>query len=88
MNSIRPNEQMSLPGLVVPVNPWTGQAMRPVVIERMARLREAEKAFRLALHELDGTTEGSSPGNRSMAVAFTKLEETAMWAGAAILDGK
>jgi hypothetical protein len=76
---------MSLPGLVVPVNPWTGQAMRPVVIERMTRLKEAQKAFRLALHELDGTTEGSMPGNRSMAVAFTKLDEATMWAGNAIL---
>ena len=38
------------------------------------------------LHELDGTTLGSRPGDRRMAMAFTKLEESMMWAQAAVLD--
>jgi len=37
------------------------------------------------LHELDGTTEGSRPGGRGMANAFTKLEEAMMWASAAVM---
>jgi hypothetical protein len=53
----------------------------------MTKLKEAEEAFREVLHELDGTTKGSQPGNRRMALAFTKLEETMLWAGAAVLDG-
>ena len=77
---------MSLPGLGVPVDPWTGQLIKPVTMARMARLKEAERAFRLALHDLDGTTEGSRPGNRRMALAFTHLEEATLWASAAVLD--
>jgi len=84
--SARPNDQMHLPGLGVPVDPWTGQVLKPIVVQRLQKLKEAERAFRLVLHELDGTTEGSLPGNRNMALAFTKLEETAMWAFAAIID--
>ena len=85
--SARPNDQMSLPGLGVPVDPWTGQLIKPVTSARLARLKEAERAFRLTLHDLDGTTEGSRPGNRRMALAFTKLEEAMLWAGEAILRG-
>jgi hypothetical protein len=79
---------MHLPGLGVPVNPWTGHLLPPVITARLSKLKEAEKAFRLVLHELDGTTEGSRPGNRRMAQAFVALEETMMWAGAAVLHGE
>ena len=85
--SARPNDQMHLPGLGVPVDPWTGFVLKPIVTERLKKLREAERAFRLTLHELDGTTEGSATGNRQMALAFTKLEEAMLWAGAAVIDG-
>jgi hypothetical protein len=84
--SMRPNDQMHLPGLGIPVDPMTGQMLKPVVTQRLQKLMEAEKAFRLALHELDGTTEGSRPGDRRMAIAFTKLEESTMWAAAALMD--
>jgi len=86
--SARPNDQMHLPGLGVPVDPWTGWVLKPVVTQRLQRLKEAEKAFRLVLHELDGTSEGSRPGNRRMALAFTKLEEAMLWAGNAVLMGE
>jgi hypothetical protein len=82
----RPNNQMHLPGLGVPVDPWTGALLPPLTTTRLTTLRDAERVFRLILHDLDGTTEGSRPGDRRMAMAFTKLEEAAMWAGAAILD--
>jgi hypothetical protein len=85
--SARPNDKMHLSGLGVPVNPWTGFVLQPVTVARMTKLKEAEEAFREVLHELDGTTKGSQPGNRRMALAFTKLEETMLWAGAAVLDG-
>jgi hypothetical protein len=85
---LRPNDQMHLPGLGVPVDPWTGHLLPPVVTARLAKLKEAERAFRLVLHELDGTTEGSRPGNRRMAVAFIHLEEAMMWAGGAVLHGE
>lgn len=85
-SGLRPNDQMHLPGLGVPVDPWTGHPLPPVVTARLHKLREAERAFRLVLHELDGTTEGSRPGNVSMAAAFTRLEEAVMWASNAILD--
>ena len=84
--SARPNDQMHLPGLGVPVNPWTGHVLKPVVTQRLVRLKEGHAAFRAILHELDGTTEGSVPGNRHMALAFTKLEEAMMWASAAVLE--
>jgi hypothetical protein len=84
--SVRPNDQMHLPGLGVPVDPWTGFPLSQISTSRLQRLREAERVFRLVLHELDGTTEGSRPGNRRMALAFTHLEETLLWAGAAILS--
>jgi len=85
--SERPNDQMRLPGIGVPVDPWTGFALNPIVTVRLAKLKEAERAFRLALHELDGTTEGSQPGNRHMALAFTSLEETRLWAAVAVIEG-
>jgi len=85
-NAMRPNEQMSLPGLGVPVDPLTGELLKPVVFNRLERLKIAESLFRHALHELDGTTPGSRPGDRRMAFAFTKLEEACMWAQAAVLD--
>jgi len=86
MTSMRPNDQMSLPGLGIPVDPATGERLSPVVMARLARLRDAEGVTRQILHELDGTTPGSRPGDRRMAMAFTKLDEAVMWASAAILD--
>lgn len=86
--SVRPNDQMHLPGMAVgvPVDPRTGFVLPPVVIERLQLLKAAEDTFRSVLHQLDGTTEGSRPGDRRMALAFTKLEEASLWASAAILD--
>jgi hypothetical protein len=86
MPGFRPNEQMHLPGLGVPVDPSTGELLAPVTLARIARLRDAEGVFRQILHELDGSSLGSRPGDRRMALAFTKLEETMMWAQAALLD--
>ena len=86
MSSMRPNDQMSLPGLGIPVDPHTGEKLSPVVMARLARLKDAEGIARQILHELDGTTPGSRPGDRRMALAFTKLDEAVMWASAAILD--
>jgi len=86
MSGFRPNEQMSLPGLGVPVDPWTGELLKAVVFNRLERLKAAEGVFRQILHELDGTTVGSRPGDRRMLMAFTKLEESMMWAQAAVLD--
>jgi hypothetical protein len=85
-NSLRPNDQMAMSGLGVPINPWSRMPLPPLLLARLSRLKEAELAFRLVLHELDGTTEGSRPGNRRMALAFTRLEETKLWAAAAILE--
>ena len=84
---LRPNDQMHLPGLGVPVDPWTGFVLPPVITARLQKLKEAERNFRLTLHELDGTTEGSRPGNRRMAIAFEKLEEAQQWAAAAVMHG-
>jgi len=86
MSGFRANEQMSLPGLGVPVDPWTGELLKAVVFNRLERLKAAEGVFRQILHELDGTTVGSRPGDRRMLMAFTKLEESMMWAQAAVLD--
>jgi hypothetical protein len=86
MSGFRPNEQMSLPGLGVPVDPVTGELLPTIVMVRINRLKTAETDFRQALHELDGTSLGSRPGDRRMALAFTKLEEACMWARAAVLD--
>ena len=82
----RPNEQLSLPGFGIPVDPHTGERLLPVVITRLSGLNEAAKVFRALLHDLDGTTLGSRPGDRRMALAFTKLEECVMWASAAVLN--
>jgi hypothetical protein len=82
----RPNDQMHLPGLGVPVDPWTGELLKPVVTARLARLKDAEGVMRQILHELDGTSVGSRPGDRRMALAFTKLDEAVMWASAAVMD--
>ena len=86
-SGLRPNDQMHLPGsgLGVPVDPWTGFVLPSVITGRLQRLKEAERAFRLVLHELDGTTEGSRPGNRGVALAFTKLEEAMLWASASVM---
>ena len=82
--SMRPNEQMSLPGFGIPVDPQTGERLHADPDHaRSAALNEAAKVFRLLLHDLDGTTPGSRPGDRRMALAFTKLEEATMWAKAA-----
>lgn len=85
-SGFRPNDQMHLPGLGVPVDPWTGHLLPPVVIQRLSRLKDAEKAYREVLHELAGTTYGTPPGDKRMAYAFTKLDESTMWAFAAIID--
>lgn len=85
-NAVRPNDQMAPPQLGVPVDPWTGWPLQARTTMRLKRLKEAEREFRLVLHELDGTTEGSKPGNRRMALAFTKLEEATLWATEAVLD--
>jgi hypothetical protein len=84
--SVRPNSQMALPGLGIPVDPWTGHVLPPIVTERLKKLKEAELAFRLVLHELDGTTEGSRPGNRHMARAFDKLDDAVHSAFSAIMS--
>jgi hypothetical protein len=86
MSALRPNDQMALPGLGVPINPWSRMPLPPLLLSRLSRLKEAESEFRKVLHELDGTTEGSRPGNRRMALAFTRLEETKLWAAASILE--
>jgi hypothetical protein len=77
---------MHLPGFGVPVDPWTGHALKPIVIARLSKLKECETAFRLCLHELDGTTVGSKPGDRRMERAFVKLDEAVQWASAAIME--
>ena len=86
MPSFRPNDQMHLPGLGVPVDPQTGELLSTVTRARLARLKDAEGIVRQIFHELDGTSLGSRPGDRRMALAFTKLEEAIMWASAAVLD--
>jgi hypothetical protein len=86
MSGLRPNDQMHLPGLGIPVDPWTGQVLQPVTVARLQQLRAAEREFKLTLHALDGTTEGSRPGDRRMALAFTRLEEAVLWASVAILN--
>ena len=55
-------------------------------LSRVVKLKEAEKVFRTALRELAGVNEGSRPGDRRMALAFTKLDECSLWAVAALLD--
>lgn len=85
-NASRPNEAMRPPQLGVPVDPMTGHPLPPILLERLQQLKNAEREFRLTLHALDGTTEGSRPGNRRMALAFTKLEEALLWATEAVLD--
>jgi hypothetical protein len=86
MPSFRPNEQMHLPGLGVPVDPRTGELLSHTTLARLARLKDAEGVMRQILHELDGTSLGSRPGDRRMALAFTHLEQSIMWATAAVLD--
>lgn len=86
MASFRPNDQMHLPGLGVPVDPRTGELLSTTTIARLARLKDAEGVVRQIFHELDGTSLGSRPGDRRMVQAFIKLEEAVMWASAAVLD--
>jgi hypothetical protein len=86
MTGFRPNEQMHLPGLGIPVDSHTGELLAPVTMARLNRLKDAEGIVRQIFHELDGTSPGSRPGDRRMALAFTKLEEAVMWASAAVLD--
>jgi hypothetical protein len=86
MSGMRPNDQMSLPGIGVPVDPQTGHPLKQVIIERLRQLKDAEKNLLAVLHALDGTTMGSRPGDRRMLMAFTKVEEAIMWAEAAILN--
>jgi hypothetical protein len=84
--SFRPNDQMHLPGLGVPIDPSTGELLSNPTLARLARLKDAEGVVRQILHELDGSSPGSRPGDRRMMMAFTKLEELVMWASAAVLD--
>lgn len=86
MTAFRPNEQMRLPGLGVPVDPQTGEMLSTIAIARLGRLKDAEGIVRQILHELDGTSLGSRPGDRRMALAFIKLEEAMMWASTVVLD--
>ena len=58
-SGLRPNEQMHLPGLGVPIDPWTGDLLSPVKLARIRRLQDAEGVVRQILHELDGTSPGS-----------------------------
>jgi hypothetical protein len=76
---------MHLPGLGVPVDPMTGEILSRTSVSRLAQLNETIKVVRQVFHDLDGTTMGSRPGDRRMALAFTKLEEAQMWASAAVL---
>ena len=85
-DAIRQNLDMRPPPLGVPVDPMTGWPLGPVTLERLKKLKEAKQAFQLVLHELDGTTEGSRPGDFRMSQAFTKLDECALWASAAVLN--
>lgn len=84
--SERPNDQMHLPGFGVPVDPHSGERLSMVQITRLATLNEAVKVLRHVLHDLDGTTPGSRPGDRRMALAFTKLDEVSLWGSAAVLN--
>ena len=70
----------------MPVNPWTGFPISSVVLARIQRYKEAEHAFLAVLHELDGTSEGSRPGDPRMAEAFLKLDEVTLWVVAALLE--
>ena len=85
-SGLRPNDQMHLPGIGVPVDYCTGEILKPEILRRVRRLREAEVEFCRVMHELDGTSEGSRPGDRRMAQAFNRFEETIMWVEAAILN--
>lgn len=80
----RPHDPM--PSLGVPVNPWTGFPISPVILARVQRYKELERAFRVLLHELDGTTEGTPPGDHRMAQAFLKLDEVTLWVLASLLE--
>ena len=86
MTGFRSNEQMRLPGIGVPIDPRTGELLSTTTMSRLARLKDAEGVMRQILHELDGTSPGSRPGDRRMALAFTSLEQSIMWATAAVLD--
>jgi hypothetical protein len=86
MTGFRPNEQMRLPGIGVPIDPRTGELLSTTTMARLARLKDAEGVVRQIFHELDGTSPGSRPGDRRMALAFTSLEQAIMWASAAVLD--
>jgi hypothetical protein len=81
---MQPRDQVLQLG--VPVNPWTGRPLPPVLFERVQRYRQAEREFRLALHELTGTTEGSRPGDARMIEAFRKLDEVTLWMLAGLLQ--
>lgn len=75
-----------VPQLGVPVDPWTGYPLAPVILARIQRYREADKAFRLVLHELDGSSEGTRPGNACMIEAFYKLDEVRQWVLTSLLE--
>jgi hypothetical protein len=86
MSGFRPNDQMRLPGLGVPIDPQTGELLSPTQLARLARLKDAEGVMRQILHELDGSSLGSQFGDRRIARAVIKLEEAIMWTVAAVLD--
>ena len=81
---MRPHDPVP-PGIAYPVDPWTGHPLKPVTQARIARLKEASEAFLRALHDLDGTSYGTRPGDPRMASAFTKVDEAVMWATWALL---
>jgi hypothetical protein len=82
--TLRPHDPV--PQLAVPVDPWTGWPLPPATTGRLHRYREAERHFRLTLHELDGTTEGTLSGDARMQKAFERLDETTHWVLAMLLD--
>ena len=87
MRQIGRTSRCSLPGFGIPVDPLDrGAALADPDHADLGAQRSRERCSALLLHDLDGTTPGSRPGDRRMALAFTKLEEAQMWATAAVLD--
>ena len=86
-SGFRPNEQMILPGLGIPVDPLTGELLSPVADHADLGAQRSRESVppappRTRRHHsgLDG------PATAAWRMAFTKLEEAQMWATAAVLD--
>ena len=61
-SGFRPNDQMHLPGLGVPIDPWTGELLQAGDDRAAASgSRKPSGIVRLILHELDGTTWARGP---------------------------